>query len=50
MQHLVGNRIGPCQEYTDEFCKLIREAINSEKVIVKGKDHTRGVFDITKPT
>ena len=48
-QHLLGNRAGPCQEYTDEFCKLICEAIKREKDIVKWKDHMREVFDITKP-
>ena len=26
-QHLLGNRAGPCQEYTDKLCKLICEAI-----------------------
>ena len=48
-QHLLSNRAGPCQEYTDEFCQLICEEIKREKDTVKWKDHMREVFDITKP-
>ena len=48
-QHLLSNRAGPCQEYTDEFCQLICEEIKREKDTVKCKDHMREVFDITKP-
>ena len=48
-QHLLSNRAGPCQEYTDEFCRLICEAIMREKDTVKWKNDMKEVFDITKP-
>ena len=48
-QRLLGNRAGPCQEYTDDFCKLICEGITRKMDIVKWKDHMKEVFNITKP-
>ena len=42
-QHLLGNRAGPCQEYTDEFCKLICDAIKKKRHGKMEGSHERSV-------
>ena len=46
---LLGGRAGPCQEYTDEFCRLVCEGVKREKDTLRWKCHMQEAFDITRP-
>ena len=46
---LLGGRAGPCQEYPDEFCRLVCEGIKRENNIIKWKMHMQEVFEIFRP-
>ena len=40
---LLGGRAGPCQEYPDEFCRLVCEGVKREKDVQVEKPHARSL-------
>ena len=48
-QQLLDGRAGPCQKYTDKFCRLVCEGIKRELATVEWKNRMTKTLDISTP-
>ena len=48
-QQLLGGRAGPCQVYTEKFCRLICEGVKRELSIIRWRNQFQEVLDISRP-